>query len=678
MKKLLFTICFILCFTPLCAHAAWYDGELAGLRQQGFINAAHFENPDSPILREEICDILVSLYKFQNPQATIEQNQNSFTDTQNSPYKTSIDTAYSLGLINGTSETTFDGKGTLTREQFATIIYRMHGSPLAPVRAYRDEPEISEYALQGIDYCVQQGIVKGTAKDYFSPKKTLTKAEALVMVNRLLSMEPTQEDAQFLRYIIEDKDFVYTVSKKTSGLSILNKNTSERKVITFDKSIAGQIYEMDDMLVIPKTPDTRYDVTIQGGYLFNRKTGKITEYDSPIFHWPIGFYNDCIYFSEFNYDAGKITELGKFNVKSGETTYGEPIKFPDKNIEFNMIFSGKGNKLYGATALDTRRSSYINPLIAFEIDLDALEIKQHAYPDANEIAFIDGRYTGYVVYDGILPTSIIAIHDTQTGEKIKEIDCTQLMNWVPNETISSRSYPVHYYSIGGEIYIEDAGKRRLICLTKEEMFDICVGIKDDENLRYNYEYSDWVEIYNINGKLENFISNPENNLTYSSVYNREYFVGDYPLSHGILEEMEIFKAQKYYWTTYKTPTEIVNAVNKYLTDNCVYDYDTYRNTPLATADSHCSIGVIRNQKAVCQGFAEYFEEMLSYSGIPVKTITGIGNGGLHGWNLVYLDGKHYYFDCTNNVSYKDENAFAWRSLAEFPHTAEEYYNKFLK
>ena len=85
MKKLLFMICFILCLSPFCVHAAWYDGELAQLEQQGFIDAAHFENPDTPILREEICDVLVSLYKFQNPQATIEQKQNSFTDTQNSP-----------------------------------------------------------------------------------------------------------------------------------------------------------------------------------------------------------------------------------------------------------------------------------------------------------------------------------------------------------------------------------------------------------------------------------------------------------------------------------------------------------------------------------------------------------------------------------------------------------------
>ena len=36
------------------------------------------------------------------------------------------------------------------------------------VRLYRDEPEISDYAISAIDYCIQQGIVKGTQKDFFS------------------------------------------------------------------------------------------------------------------------------------------------------------------------------------------------------------------------------------------------------------------------------------------------------------------------------------------------------------------------------------------------------------------------------------------------------------------------------------------------------------------------------
>ena len=67
---------FILCCCPICSHAAWYDSELSELQEQNFINAEHFQNPDNPILREEICDILVSLYKYQNPDKEIENKAN--------------------------------------------------------------------------------------------------------------------------------------------------------------------------------------------------------------------------------------------------------------------------------------------------------------------------------------------------------------------------------------------------------------------------------------------------------------------------------------------------------------------------------------------------------------------------------------------------------------------------
>ena len=80
MKKILFVMIFILCCCPICSHAAWYDSELSELQKQNFISEVHFQNPDNPILREEICDILVSLYKNQNPDKEIKNKANSFAD----------------------------------------------------------------------------------------------------------------------------------------------------------------------------------------------------------------------------------------------------------------------------------------------------------------------------------------------------------------------------------------------------------------------------------------------------------------------------------------------------------------------------------------------------------------------------------------------------------------------
>ena len=49
---------------------------------------------------------------------------------------------------------------------------------------------------------------------------------------------------------------------------------------------------------------------------------------------------------------------------------------------------------------------------------------------------------------------------------------------------------------------------------------------------------------------------------------------------------------------------------------------------------------------VCQNYAELFRTMCIRSGIPCILVSGMGNGGPHAWNQVYVDGEWLYVDCT--------------------------------
>lgn len=472
MKKNIFILCIVCCFSPFCAEAAWYDAELEELQTKQFIASSHFQNPDAPILREEICDILVSLYRYQNPDVETELKQNSFTDTAASPYKEAIDTAYSLGFIKGESAELFNGKGTLTREQFATIIYRMHGSPMSPVRAYRDEPDISKYALEGIDYCVQQGIVKGTAKDFFSPKKSLTKAEALAMIRRLLNAEPQKENAQLLRYVIEDKNTVYMICLKDNELVVIDKNNPDRKSFTFDNQVAGQIFDMGDSLLIPTFEDEEYAQIdnprpqYQNGYIFDKASLTYKSYSSPPISHPFAFYNGALYFNEYN-GMDKSNKLGKFVVETGEVSYSEPLYHINDGIYGGCITNADGGKVYGS--LD-----YPNTATAFEVDLDSLEVTSNQYPESQGISFVGADYTAYWIYENGKRTSRLAMHDTQTGEKLKELDLTETLGAMPEV---GKTCPA--YDIDGEMYMEDKDKKRLVCITDRSKFDICTGLNYD-------------------------------------------------------------------------------------------------------------------------------------------------------------------------------------------------------
>ena len=89
--------------------------------------------------------------------------------------------------------------------------------------------------------------------------------------------------------------------------------------------------------------------------------------------------------------------------------------------------------------------------------------------------------------------------------------------------------------------------------------------------------------------------------------------------------------------------------------------------------SFSKIGVVKNQKAVCQGYAEYFYEMLEYADIPVCILSGQD----HAWNMIYLDGKHYFFDCTANSCTRNENAYTWFSMEQSYNVPDSVYAGYL-
>ena len=92
-----------------------------------------------------------------------------------------------MGIINGTSETTFSPDENITREDVATLIFRFV-KLMYPQEAYvsnkiiADRDKISDYALSSVDFCFNNGIMNGTGNDMFSPKGLLTRQEAMVLM----------------------------------------------------------------------------------------------------------------------------------------------------------------------------------------------------------------------------------------------------------------------------------------------------------------------------------------------------------------------------------------------------------------------------------------------------------------------------------------------------------------
>jgi len=98
-------------------------GLLTGLTSNG-----NFD-PDQPMLREEMAYVLAKVAEYCKISVpnTVVDLKTRFTDsaTIDSKYASYVTTVIKLGLMQGMSATTFEGQGTVTRAQAATVLVNM-------------------------------------------------------------------------------------------------------------------------------------------------------------------------------------------------------------------------------------------------------------------------------------------------------------------------------------------------------------------------------------------------------------------------------------------------------------------------------------------------------------------------------------------------------------------------
>ena len=133
-------------------------------------------------------DFVLTLYRNAG-SPSVYGVSNPFTDVKSTDYYyEAVLWAYRNNVVNGTSTTTFGPKGKITREQIASILWRLAGKPVysASLRSYTDYASVSDYAYDAMSWAVGSGYVKGSGAK-LSPKNNATRAEVAVMLHRYLT-----------------------------------------------------------------------------------------------------------------------------------------------------------------------------------------------------------------------------------------------------------------------------------------------------------------------------------------------------------------------------------------------------------------------------------------------------------------------------------------------------------
>ena len=168
----------------------WGKDAIIGLYNKDIVAGAGdgYFRPNNTITRAEFVQMVVKAFGFG-----MKGDAANFTDVQNADwFSKAVQIAYTNGVVNGTSDTTFSPNANITRQDMMVILTNAAeaiGKNLtAGNAAFADSDSISAYAQDAVAKMTGSGVVYGTDGNV-NPLANATRAEAAAMLARLLNVK---------------------------------------------------------------------------------------------------------------------------------------------------------------------------------------------------------------------------------------------------------------------------------------------------------------------------------------------------------------------------------------------------------------------------------------------------------------------------------------------------------
>ena len=113
-----------------------------------------------------------------------------------------------------------------------------------------------------------------------------------------------------------------------------------------------------------------------------------------------------------------------------------------------------------------------------------------------------------------------------------------------------------------------------------------------------------------------------------------------------------------------TQAEKAEALYTRLTDRVAYDFRYYSDPASMPYASTTAYGALKDDLAICGGYAQAVQVLFEQQGIPCLTVSGQWDGENHMWNLVWLDGEWRYCDATSDRGKSEFGFGCYRVPAE--------------
>jgi len=171
-------------FTDIGGH--WAATQVEKWNARGVVQGDHgkFE-PDRALTRAEWVALINRAFQLPNVKSS------QFSDVQETDwYASEIQSAVAAGYIEGYEDGQFKPTANLSREQAAVTLaklLKLKQDNTVSV-SFNDDDQISGWSKSSVYAAVNSGLMRGYASQEFHPKDHLTRAEAIVMLDRAIDL----------------------------------------------------------------------------------------------------------------------------------------------------------------------------------------------------------------------------------------------------------------------------------------------------------------------------------------------------------------------------------------------------------------------------------------------------------------------------------------------------------
>jgi hypothetical protein len=182
-------------FSDMGTH--WSNTAVAELTAKNIIDSSYGTQfkPDQKITRSEFAVMLSRGLGLLGDTETAQRFSDVQSSSQTGGY---IGAAAKAGIITGNTDGTFRANDNITREQMAIMMVRaldytghpvtLSSSVIDTLSPFKDKAKILSQSSEFVAKAVKSGIIQGMSATEFQPQGNATRAQAAVMLQRMLKM----------------------------------------------------------------------------------------------------------------------------------------------------------------------------------------------------------------------------------------------------------------------------------------------------------------------------------------------------------------------------------------------------------------------------------------------------------------------------------------------------------